>query len=759
MHWSGTSAHSRLLNLVGCDLQKTLMKPILDNNETGFFESQPLSNLNRDILLSAGSDWDDWWPLASGWCASLKAGSFREQAQALLHQEFGDSRLFVLKDPRLCRLLPFWIEMLETFGAEPRVVLPIHNPLDVVASLKRRDGIETFRGYLVWLRYVLDAEAGSRNLRRTYSRYETLLSEPHATMDRLGRDLDVSWPRRASVRGHAEIERFLSPELHHHRTDDAAFLTNPALSRWLGQCFELFSRWSRGEVCETDVALLDRIGLAFDEATPLFRHYIASCEKAVSERDKRIETLSEEVAERNGRIETLSDFIVALNGHSELLTREIDFRDLTIKTSHETIKASHETIKALHETIKALHESSSWRITAPLRFVWEIARVIPARGCAALSRIARTVYLRMPLPYSLKIRSKGILFRSIPFLFRHTAAYRGWSAINSVRDRLVTARASRPTFDADGPRAERRRSGCSTETGATRNRSVAARVAELNSIFTKTSDVCIVFHVYYEDVAKHIVSEFLEPLSGEIDVFVTTHDMISMEMLDYLEERLPGLYVMLCENRGRDIRPFLQALPLVIENGYEISCKIHTKKSPHRFNGSEWGICLLESLLNLPAGIQEIVQTFSRSERLGLIVPPYSPLLLEDPYFHHDDTFWLDHLLAQMGEAGQIGRYEFVFPAGSMFWFRVRALAKLADREFIGLNKFESEMGQLGGALQHSIERIVILLCEKSGFDWMIGLHRPNFPEEGRGSVEGCFAGAFGTDSPVRRAVDQGLVR
>ena len=386
MHRSGTSAVSRVLNLVGCDLPKTLMKPHSDYNTVGFWESKPISDLNRNALLSIGSDWKDWRPFDSDWHASLKAGSFREEAQALLHQEFGDSRLFVLKDPRLCRLLPFWSEVLETFGAEPRIVLPIRNPLDVAMSLKRRDGIDVFCGYLIWLRYVLEAELESRNLRHAYLRYDTILSEPYAVMDRLGRDIDVSWPKSASGRAHAEIERFLSPELPHHQSDDAALPTDPVLSRWLGQCFELFNRWSHGEVCETDVALLDRIRSAFDEATPLFGPYVANCEQTIAQRDRRIEELSEAV--------------VALNERTELLTRDIDSHSLTIE---------------------ALLGSSGWRITAPLRLVREIVRLVFAGERADLRRIARTVYLRMPLPYSLKIRIKGILFRSIPFPFRHTA--------------------------------------------------------------------------------------------------------------------------------------------------------------------------------------------------------------------------------------------------------------------------------------------------------------------------------------------------
>ena len=480
MHRSGTSALSRSLNLVGCDLPKTLMEPVPDNNETGFWESRPLSDLNTHLLRSTGSDWKDWWPFDPGWYASPTAGLFREQAQALLHQEFGERRLFVLKDPRLCRLLPFWIEALETFGAEPRVVLPIRNPLDVAASLKQRDGISPSCGYLIWLRYMLEAESGSRNLRRACLRYETLLSEPHAVMDRLGRDLDVSWPKRASVRAHAEIERFLSPGLHHHHSDDAAFLRNPVLSHWLGQCFELFNRWSHGEVCETDAALLDRIRSAFDEATPLFSRYIAECEQAVAERDGRIEGLSETVAERDGRIEGLSEALAERDGRIEGLSETVAERDGRIEGLSEALAERDGRIEGLSETvaerdgrieglsealaerdgrieglsealaerdrrieglsealaerdgrIEALHRSISMRTTAPLRYLGRISRWLLAEVRASASRIARGIYRRAPLPLSTKMHIKGRLFRLAPSLFKHTMAYQRWAAFTA----------------------------------------------------------------------------------------------------------------------------------------------------------------------------------------------------------------------------------------------------------------------------------------------------------------------------------------
>ena len=125
----------RVLSLVGCDLPKTLMKAVPNNNEAGFWESQPIADLNDEILASAGSAWDDWRSFDSGWHASPVADEFRERAQALLHEEFGKSRLFVLKDPRICRLLPFWNDAIRAFGAERFVVSPIRNPLDVSMSL------------------------------------------------------------------------------------------------------------------------------------------------------------------------------------------------------------------------------------------------------------------------------------------------------------------------------------------------------------------------------------------------------------------------------------------------------------------------------------------------------------------------------------------------------------------------------------------------------------------------------------------------
>jgi hypothetical protein len=118
MHRSGTSALARMLNLLGCDLPKTLL-PGGPSNEPGHWESWPILTLNEEILASAGSAWDDWEAFNRAWFDSPIEDGFLERALKTLDDEFGASRFFVLKDPRLCRILPFWIKALKAFGATP----------------------------------------------------------------------------------------------------------------------------------------------------------------------------------------------------------------------------------------------------------------------------------------------------------------------------------------------------------------------------------------------------------------------------------------------------------------------------------------------------------------------------------------------------------------------------------------------------------------------------------------------------------------
>ncbi len=324
MHRSGTSAVTRVLASLGCDLPNTLMEAD-SNNAMGYWESTEIADLNDAILVSAGSSWDDWEAFNPQWHASPIAEDFHERARAVLTSEFGDSRLFVLKDPRICRLLQFWKEALDRIGAVTVVALPVRNPLEVAASLRARDAIDPSIGVLIWLRNVLDAEASSRGLPRAFTRYEDVLDNWKGLAIRLGSELEVTWPRRSTV-ADLEIESFIASSIRHHIHDDARVHDDPMVSVWVKTAFEILNRWARGNVRKTDPGTLDAIALAFNDSAPNFgrpvavgrqamqrnREYEAqidaldrtalSLEQAVGSRDRQIADLDRAVRERDQRV-------------------------------------------------------------------------------------------------------------------------------------------------------------------------------------------------------------------------------------------------------------------------------------------------------------------------------------------------------------------------------------------------------------------------------------------------------------------------
>ena len=107
MHRSGSSAITRVLNLLGCDTAKTLMGPN-EHNQSGYWESDVLRVFNDKLLASGGSDWRDWQAFNPGWYQTPRLEENLERGLELLKAEFGSSKFFVFKDPRITRIVPFW---------------------------------------------------------------------------------------------------------------------------------------------------------------------------------------------------------------------------------------------------------------------------------------------------------------------------------------------------------------------------------------------------------------------------------------------------------------------------------------------------------------------------------------------------------------------------------------------------------------------------------------------------------------------------
>ncbi len=216
MHRSGTSALAGALQILGVDFGARLMAPRSGENDRGFFEDLVVYEIHRKLFCVAGGRWDDLWGPGVGRLRDGLAGELGEELATWLEERLGWGRPWGVKDPRLCRLLPLWLEMLEERGVEPRLLLVYRHPAEVADSLGRRDGFTPEKSGLLWAEHNLSAELYSRGRFRAAVAFEDLLVDPVGVLRGVEESLELRWPRSVAD-AEEELRDFLDPGLRHHR--------------------------------------------------------------------------------------------------------------------------------------------------------------------------------------------------------------------------------------------------------------------------------------------------------------------------------------------------------------------------------------------------------------------------------------------------------------------------------------------------------------------------------------------------------------
>jgi hypothetical protein len=200
MSRTGTSLTTRVLNLAGVYLGperellgkelhqlagegESVLARARDTNPEGFWEHYRIMRLNERILRALGGNWREPPELPPGWETSDALAAEREEAQVLIDESFGGQRLWGWKDPRNCLTLPFWQALLPPM----RYVICLRNPVDVAASLGRRDGMAFEAAVGLWLAYVARALVNTSGRPRTFVSYESHFDDPQGTAAHLAR--------------------------------------------------------------------------------------------------------------------------------------------------------------------------------------------------------------------------------------------------------------------------------------------------------------------------------------------------------------------------------------------------------------------------------------------------------------------------------------------------------------------------------------------------------------------------------------------
>ena len=247
MHRSGTSAVAGCLHRLGVDFGPRLM-PATEDNARGYFEHIDIVNLHDRLLLALDSSWDEIRPLPPGWSQDdARTGRYRAELLELLQRDLPTAPLWGIKDPRLCRLLPWWEPVWAATGSRPLFVIVRRSPSEVAASLARREGFSIAKSHLLWLLHTVEAERATRFGPRVFVEFKDFLSDWRAALEPVRAALGRPWPTPSA-------EAFIDPAL----IRSAATASDTSLPRWVAQADAALRTGQEGREAEMHETL-DRL--------------------------------------------------------------------------------------------------------------------------------------------------------------------------------------------------------------------------------------------------------------------------------------------------------------------------------------------------------------------------------------------------------------------------------------------------------------------------------------------------------------------
>ncbi len=360
MHRSGTSAIARALRLLGVELGSKLHPPGFDNPK-GFWEDSEVVAINEDLLKAINSSYDQLdlaWDGVSGDQEAIN--ELRIRATSLLGERLASYKIWGFKDPRTCRLIRFWKPIIESSGAECRVVLALRNPLSSAISLQKRNGLPIEKGCFLWLQHVLPSVLDPLGKKVIAVDYDLLMQSPFEQLERMAKGLGLSLAAEDEPAVAEYVQDFLDDGLRHtHFSVEQTALDSRVPSDVLA-VYEILLGAARDEDLIHSRKLRYSLGAIQNRLTAYSQSfgYANSLEEdrhklylVVNERDQHLSILNQEIAERDDMVVRLKEAESALNNQIRSLGQMVEDR---AAAELEARRALHESETRLQQLIVAM---------------------------------------------------------------------------------------------------------------------------------------------------------------------------------------------------------------------------------------------------------------------------------------------------------------------------------------------------------------------------------------------------------------------
>ncbi|WP_034284455.1 rhamnan synthesis F family protein [Schaalia suimastitidis] len=233
--------------------------------------------------------------------------------------------------------------------------------------------------------------------------------------------------------------------------------------------------------------------------------------------------------------------------------------------------------------------------------------------------------------------------------------------------------------------------------------------------------IALIMHVHYMELMESML-HYARSMPEYADIIVTVGADEKVRYVSSLCSQLPNkVIVRKVKNRGRDVSALLVGTCDLVQQ-YDLVCFVHDKKVTQIQPGTVgegFALKCFDNVLATPAFVANVIATFEKEPRLGLLTPmppnhaDYFPI---SAYAWGPNFQRTEQLLGDLGVSVPVHEEKgLIAPLGSTFWFRPKALQKLFDKGW-EWNDFPPEPLAGDGTISHAIERSHCYVAQGAGY-------------------------------------------
>ena len=322
MHRSGTSLVSGILERLGVEFGSDLLGAMEGVNEKGFWEHRCLVEAHEELLHALGRAWYDITPLPDGWLESSAAQDFKRNMMLWIQEEFSDTSLFGLKDPRMCLFLPLWQQIFKGLNIVVHHLLVLRNPLEVAQSLYKRDGLPPLYS-LALARYYLSSIYQSIHDTSFFKvTYRDVVVSTQDTFEQVEKEFSLGFQLDVLKEN---VGGLLDHSLYHYELDDGLY---ESLEQLLAKSSHWLDLDGNGV---SDDTRLHSYFTQIQEAWEYRHNNTLALQKKLAEIGGSLEHAQQVVAERDAQLKSLTDKLISLGKEHEHAQQVVAERDAQLE--------------------------------------------------------------------------------------------------------------------------------------------------------------------------------------------------------------------------------------------------------------------------------------------------------------------------------------------------------------------------------------------------------------------------------------------